>query len=154
MTIPLTLAFIVNDTHVLLGLKKRGFGVGKWNGFGGKVEKDESIEDAARRELYEEAGVDARGLRELGVLHFTWKETPAFSDELEVHVFSASKFEGEVQETEEMRPQWFNYGDIPFDNMWKDNAFWFPILLQGKSFRGSFVLDSQNEILEHELFEI
>jgi hypothetical protein len=26
-----------NSFEILLGLKKRGFGVGKWNGFGGKL---------------------------------------------------------------------------------------------------------------------
>ena len=33
----LTLVFLRNGSKVLLGMKKRGFGVGKWNGFGGKV---------------------------------------------------------------------------------------------------------------------
>ena len=33
----LTLVFLREGTRVLLGMKKRGFGVGKWNGFGGKV---------------------------------------------------------------------------------------------------------------------
>ncbi|KAG4305413.1 hypothetical protein PORY_000969 [Pneumocystis oryctolagi] len=48
-----TLVFPYNskNTHVLLGLKKRGFGVGKWNGFGGKVEENESINACAAREL-------------------------------------------------------------------------------------------------------
>lgn len=36
-------------TLVLLGMKKRGFGAGKWNGFGGKVQPGETIEEAARR---------------------------------------------------------------------------------------------------------
>ena len=35
--------------RILLGMKKRGFGSGKWNGFGGKVEPNETIEDAAKR---------------------------------------------------------------------------------------------------------
>jgi 8-oxo-dGTP diphosphatase/2-hydroxy-dATP diphosphatase len=30
-------------------MKKRGFGVGRWNGFGGKVEKQETILDGAKR---------------------------------------------------------------------------------------------------------
>jgi hypothetical protein len=29
--------------RILLGYKKRGFGMGKFNGFGGKVEKGETI---------------------------------------------------------------------------------------------------------------
>ena len=45
----LTLLFALRPGHVLLGMKKRGFGKGRWNGFGGKVEKDETIEEAAIR---------------------------------------------------------------------------------------------------------
>jgi len=42
----LTLMMIMKKTNpnsypkVLLGMKKKGFGEGKWNGFGGKVEKN------------------------------------------------------------------------------------------------------------------
>lgn len=45
----LTLVFIRNGMDILLGYKKRGFGQGKWNGFGGKLMEGESIEDAAKR---------------------------------------------------------------------------------------------------------
>ena len=45
----LTLVLVVQPGRVLLGMKKRGFGAGKWNGFGGKVEHGETIEQAARR---------------------------------------------------------------------------------------------------------
>ena len=45
----LTLVFVIEKSRILLGLKKRGFGVGRWNGFGGKVEKQETIEEAAKR---------------------------------------------------------------------------------------------------------
>lgn len=44
-----TLAFIRNNDNILLGMKKRGFGVGRWNGFGGKVNSDETILEAAKR---------------------------------------------------------------------------------------------------------
>jgi 8-oxo-dGTP pyrophosphatase MutT (NUDIX family) len=50
----------VTDGEVLLGMKKRGFGVGKFNGFGGKVESGESVPDAAVRELREESGLIAK----------------------------------------------------------------------------------------------
>lgn len=49
--------------RILLGLKKRGFGAGKWNGFGGKVEKGETIEAAALRELEEESGLSFGNVR-------------------------------------------------------------------------------------------
>ena len=44
---------------VLLGLKKRGFGQGKYVGFGGKIEAGETVEEATVRELEEETGLRA-----------------------------------------------------------------------------------------------
>ena len=55
----LTLLMVVRDGSVLLGEKKRGFGEGFYNGFGGKVEGGETVEEAALRELEEEAGIKA-----------------------------------------------------------------------------------------------
>ena len=45
----LTLVFVLEPGKVLLGLKKRGFGVGWWNGFGGKVQPGETVEMGAKR---------------------------------------------------------------------------------------------------------
>ena len=45
----LTLAFIRDGERLLLGMKKRGFGAGKWNGFGGKVDPEETILQGAVR---------------------------------------------------------------------------------------------------------
>ncbi len=45
----LTLVFVREGDKILLGLKKRGFGKGKWNGFGGKVERGETIKQATIR---------------------------------------------------------------------------------------------------------
>ena len=55
----LTLLMVVRDGSVLLGEKKRGFGEGFYNGFGGKVEEGETVEEATLRELEEEAGIKA-----------------------------------------------------------------------------------------------
>ena len=55
-----TLVFVRKNDQVLLGQRKRGHinMRGKWNGFGGKVEKGEEILDAAVREVREECGID------------------------------------------------------------------------------------------------
>jgi 8-oxo-dGTP pyrophosphatase MutT (NUDIX family) len=59
-------------SEILLGMKKRGFGMNKWNGFGGKVEVNETIPQAAARELQEECGldVDIAALAKRGLLRF------------------------------------------------------------------------------------
>jgi len=53
----LTLLLLRSNGRILLGRKKRGFGAGKANGFGGKVEVGETIKEAAVREMQEESGV-------------------------------------------------------------------------------------------------
>jgi len=52
-----TLCLLLRNNEILLAMKKRGFGAGRWNGIGGKPEKGESIEEAAIRELKEEIDV-------------------------------------------------------------------------------------------------
>lgn len=123
---------------MLLGMKKRGFGEGRWNGFGGKVDQGETVEEAARRELKEEVGIEAVDLNPAGVMEFTFEDD---TGHLQVHVFKVTKFSGEPVETEEMRPQWFARDNIPFDQMWPDDRHWFPHLLDGVPFQAHFHLD-------------
>ena len=52
-------------TRLLLGLKKRGFGQGKWNGFGGKLDEGETPRQAAIREMKEESDVESVRTREM-----------------------------------------------------------------------------------------
>jgi len=152
----LTLSIVQQNQRVLLGLKKRGFGAGRWNGFGGKLEGEETIEAAAIRELYEEAGVSARSVDKLGILEFSFANEPKV---LEMHIFRVTEFSGELLESEEMKPRWFNVDKIPFPDMWSDDIYWFPHFLAGKKFRGRFHFDRpsdakyQAKILEMELNE-
>src|SRR5512135_2531166 len=91
----LTLCFVVRDGRVLLGMKKRGFGAGRWNGFGGKLEPGESVEEGARRELREEAGIDAESLRPRGTLTFDYRHA---GKTMEVRVFEVVTYSGEPRE--------------------------------------------------------
>lgn len=148
----LTLVLIHKDGKVLLGLKKRGFGMGKYNGFGGKVEAGESIQEAAGRELFEESGVTAGALEKVGILDFSWRGKE--QDILQVHIFKATDFSGQPQESEEMKPQWFNINEIPFEKMWADDQFWFPLFFAGKKFTGAFLFDHHNAVVKKELNEV
>jgi len=144
----LTLCLAIQDGRLLLGMKKRGFGARWWNGFGGKIEEGETIEEAAHRELTEEAGIVAFDLNKLGILEFSWEGKPEI---LEVHIFKALDFKGEPAETEEMKPQWFDVSEIPFDKMWPDDKYWFPLFLADKKFNGRFLFDESDNVLEHSL---
>ncbi|KAM9844137.1 oxidized purine nucleoside triphosphate hydrolase isoform 2-T3 [Aulostomus maculatus] len=96
----LTLVLVVQPGRVLLGMKKRGFGAGKWNGFGGKVQTGESIEDAARRELQEESGLTVDTLEKIGNIKF---EFVGETQLLDVHIFRADAFHGEPTESDDFQ---------------------------------------------------
>jgi 8-oxo-dGTP pyrophosphatase MutT (NUDIX family) len=153
----LTLCMVVGEGGILLGLKKRGFGEGRWNGFGGKVEDGESIEAAALRELREEAGIESKAHQKVGILNFSFENDPKT---LEVHIFKVTDFDGSPVESEEMKPQWFAFDEIPFSQMWSDDERWVPLMLADKLFKGRFLFDRPSDaeysavILDHELSEV
>jgi len=132
-------------------MKKRGFGAGRWNGFGGKVSAGETIKDAARREMREEAGIETKNMDKVGILEFEYRGNPEI---LEVHIFKSDNFSGVPVETEEMKPQWFHFDEIPFNEMWPDDIHWMPLLLSGKKFKGKFLFGESDNILEQELMEV
>jgi len=138
---------------VLLGMKKRGFGMGKWNGFGGKVQEGESVRECARRETKEECGLEVSDadLHSAGRLFFHFVDDPPT---LEVHVFTADSFRGQIAESDEMRPRWFPKDQIPFDQMWKDDRLWFPLFFQNKLFKGDFTFQGHETILKYTLDEV
>jgi len=144
----LCLIYTVDTNQILLGMKKRGFGQGRWNGFGGKVHDGESVKQAALRELHEEVSISPQDLKERGVLLFEFQGNP---QKLAVHLFSAHRFSGEPSESEEMRPQWFDLDKIPYDTMWSDDRFWLPRLLEGNDLKGYFLFDSEDNVLKQEL---
>ncbi|KAJ6571872.1 NUDIX hydrolase domain-like protein [Mycena capillaripes] len=136
-----TNVFLVQDDKILLGYKKRGLGIHKYNGFGGKVEPDESTLDAALRELREEAGITAP-LEHAGTLLFVvpgekWAH---------IDIFRAQEYSGTITESEEMRPEWFDKTNIPFDNMWESDRYWLPLLLSRQRFsaRADFEREDEN----------
>uniref|UniRef100_A0A0B7B346 Oxidized purine nucleoside triphosphate hydrolase n=1 Tax=Arion vulgaris TaxID=1028688 RepID=A0A0B7B346_9EUPU len=142
----LTLVFIREGGQILLGLKKRGFGVGLWNGFGGKVEEGETIIQGAKRELLEECGLVANSLKTVGLINFEFENDPVI---MEVHIFQTSDFTGKEIETEEMQPQWYSEDVIPFNKMWPDDKLWFPYMFSGKQFEGYFYFKGLNDILNY-----
>ena len=132
-----TLLFVLNADRVLLIRKKRGLGAGKINGPGGRLDDGESPQHCAIREVQEELRVTPTGVEPRGELAFQFVDGYA----LFVYVFSATSCEGEPQETDEAAPLWFPVDAMPFDQMWADDALWFPHLLSRQYFYGFFLFD-------------
>lgn len=149
-----TLILLHENGRVLLGKKKAGFGAGKYNGFGGKVEPGETLLTCALREMHEESGVTLLGEDCVHTGFIVFRFEGREGEELHVHIFTASKFQGEPVETEEMAPRWFPTGAVPFGDMWADDIHWFPFLLGGKRFRGEFDFKGHDCITSFTLAEV
>ncbi len=145
-----TLCYLINDkSEVLLIMKKRGFGVGKWNGPGGKVEIGENPKDSMIREVEEETGFRVANPRELGYIEFIWPEGQAERNQ-RCYIYLTEEFGGEVKESEECQPAWFAINQIPYDQMWDDDKYWYPDTLAGKAVKKRFFFDKNNKVLKHE----
>jgi len=118
----MTLTIILKNDMILLGMKNRGMGIGKWNGFGGKVEHNETIDDAAKRyiifnnliihflsntletkiifffsEVKEECGLDVISMEKIGIIEF---EYVGSEELLEGHIYLCYLFRGDIIESD------------------------------------------------------
>jgi len=118
--------------EVLLGLKKTGFGAGKWVGLGGHIEPGEKPVAAAVREVAEESGllVPADSLSHLAAIEFRFPARPSWAQHTDV--FVTSVYEGEPAESDEVAPRWFAENALPFELMWDDARYWLPLVLAGE----------------------
>lgn len=89
-----------------------------WGYHGGKVELGESVEEAAKRELFEETGLRAEDMKLFGV--FSGKELHhIYPDGNEVYiidvVFICNSFSGtlKAQKSEVLDLRWFDIGNLP-----------------------------------------
>ena len=131
-----TLGFLFRDGKIILAEKKRKIGVGKLNGYGGRVEEGEEKIGSLIRELGEECGVvvEMGNCNELGHIDFYFDNTEV---SLRVYMYRIDKFYGEPVETEEMgEPEDFNVNEIPYHRMMVGDDKFVPFVVAGKKFKG------------------
>lgn len=147
----MTLCLLLEGDNILLGMKKRGFGAGRWNSFGGKVKPEETLEEAVFREFEEESTLKVLKYEKVGIMEFEFKDSLEVH---EVHIYKILKYCGTPRETEEMRTQWFKVSEIPYDKMWPGDEYWMKILLEGKKFRGKTYFENQDKIIDYNIQEV
>lgn len=142
-----SLLFLIKENNILLAMKNRGFGQGRWNGVGGKPDAGEAIEQTAIRECQEEINVTPLDIKHVATLDFHFPINKSDFD-MQAVVYSCSKWQGEPTETEEMQPAWYKFTDIPYDKMWQDDKYWLPSVLDGKSVTAKFVFDDDDNVVD------
>jgi mutator protein MutT len=152
-----TLCFLVKEkqgkiNEICLAMKKRGFGMNRWNGFGGKVKEGETIEQAMERETEEESKVDIKSFYKVAELSFFFPHN--FDWDQQVYVYFCKGWASEPQETEEMNPKWFSVSEIPFDSMWQSDIYWLPKAIGGELLKARFVFGKSDEVLEKEIQKV
>lgn len=145
----MTLCILRDKDRILLAMKKRDFGKGNWNGYGGKLEKEESLEEALVREVKEESTVDIIEFEKRGEIFFH------FPDIIHnVHIYEGIKWSGEPKETEEMSPKWFNIEDLPYEQMWSSDKGWYTYFLKRIPFKGDTMFDSNYKVISMDIKEV
>lgn len=149
-TVETTVVFLRRGDEILLPMKKRGFGAGRYNGAGGKIKSGESAKESAIRETREETGVKVLSLTQVADLtfHEEYQGTPEI---VHSHVYICTEWNGEPTETDEMAPHWFNLPEIPYDNMWPDDIFWLPKVLDGEKVVGEFWFEGHDIVTDHKI---
>lgn len=146
-----TICFPMQDHTVFLAKKKRGFGKGYLNGYGGKRQPiDPTIEDTATRELKEESGVTAtlKDLEKVAVIDFFDGDTHIF----ECHIFFCNIWDGDFRETKEMAaPEKYDINALPYEQMWDADRTWLPLVFSGQKIRAQSYYD--NGMKRQERFE-
>jgi 8-oxo-dGTP diphosphatase len=119
------LCFLKQNNDVLLILVDYGNKV-VWNGVSGYIDPNENREDAVVREVKEEIGVsiDSSTLQ--------YKGTHRVSDNLNLYIFTAIKWEGDPEPKEKSikEVRWFAINNLPFQEMFEDNKNWISDLLK------------------------
>ncbi len=137
-----SLCHIIRDRRLLLKLANGGISRGKWNGPGGKFERGETPTENVIREVEEETSLRITYPDYFGRIEFYMNGRGSL-DYL-VHVFLAKQFSGRTRSSEEGRVRWFDFNEIPYANMWDDDRYWLPLLLNGTKFNARFYYDKQN----------
>lgn len=108
--IPRVLIFIFRDDEILFikGSPKKRLWANQYNGIGGHIERGEDILSAARREAYEETGLDVSGLFLCGTIIIDVEESVGVG----IYVFRGNYSGGELAISDEGTLEWFRKEDL------------------------------------------
>lgn len=131
-----------NSTLMLHRIKKENdYHQGKWNGLGGKLNKGESPEECAIREIKEESGLTVKNPKLKGFLTF-----PDFDgvDDWYVFVYTFDEFEGSLIDSPEGSLEWIPNSNLISLNLWEGDKIFLEWIFSEKIFSAKFNYENGN----------
>ena len=136
-----TICYIDNGKELLMlhrNKKPNDVHEGKWIGVGGKLERGETPQECAAREILEETGLKAKPVLKGGIT------LPEFTPDLDwyTYVFKVTEFEGDLIDCNEGTLEWVPYDEVLSKPTWEGDHTFVEWLLEDKPFfSAKFVYD-------------
>lgn len=105
------------------------------------------------RETEEEINVTPTKYEKVGLMEFD-EYYIGNKQNLVFHLYIAYEWVGDPTESEEMSPKWFKIDDIPYDNMFPDDKYWLPLILDGKKIKAYFEFDEEWNLLNKKIEDL
>ena len=128
-----TLCYLEKDNKYLMlhRIKKQNdINHGKWIGVGGKLEKNETLEQCLYREVKEETGLILLDYEYRGIVIFNFND----DEPLFMHLYTSKNFIGELQECSEGDLKWIDKDKIFNLNLWEGDKIFLDLLKQDTKF--------------------
>jgi 8-oxo-dGTP diphosphatase len=151
LVVPRTLIFITHENAVLLlrGSPSKRIWPGLYNGIGGHIERGETIQESALREIREETGLsDVKDLKLRGIITID-ADDPSMG--ILLFVMTAVSPTREVRSSQEGTPEWFEKNTLPTDKLVEDLPILLPHVLampdEAPPFFGHYHYDDQDKLI-------
>ena len=100
---------------------------GKFNGLGGKLERDEDVVAGMRREIREEAGIECEELNLAGTV--SWPGFGPNGEDWFGFVFRVTRFAGTPHKVNDEGPlEWVDVDRMPDLPLWEGDRFFLPLV--------------------------
>lgn len=149
MIVNSTLVHLVSDDRYLMlhRTKKEGdYNKDKWIGVGGKFEPQESPEECARRETFEETGLTVGRMDYRGIVTFVYKDITEY-----MHLFTSDDFSGTMRVCDEGDLEWVEINRVCDLPIWEGDKIFFRLMEKKVPFFSvKLVYNDEGELIGHD----
>jgi len=149
MVVNSTLVHLVSDDRYLMlhRTKKEGdYNKDKWIGVGGKFEPQESPEECARRETFEETGLTVGRMEYRGIVTFVYKDITEY-----MHLFTSDDFSGTMRVCDEGDLEWVEISRVCDLPIWEGDKIFFRLMEKKVPFFSvKLVYNDEGELISHD----